>query len=77
MANNNVPLSRADINLLVKQHFPIAMPSSEAVAKVNIALEGCGCSPQNTLYGQSVCADEINHESGDITKMFTLRWGEV
>ena len=62
---------------LVDVHFPLAKTSSQTVASVNAVLEGVGCRPSNTLFGQSVCADEINHESGDITEMFGSRWGEV
>ncbi len=31
----------------------------------------------NTLFAQSVCPDEINHECGDITNLFSEHLGEV
>ena len=40
-------------------------------------LSSLGCTDDNTLYAQSVCPDEINHEPGDITDLFTNYLGKV
>lgn len=63
----------------VKEHFPTAAPSADIVNKVKECLGKSphSCDKNNTLYGQSVCSDEINFESGDITDLFTHLWGEV
>ena len=36
-----------------------------------------GINSDNTLFAQSVCPDEINHEVGDITSLLTRHLGEV
>lgn len=61
----------------VKVHFPVAKLSTEVVAAVNKKLKESKCTAENTLYGQSLCADEINHESGDISTLFVKEWKEV
>mgnify|MGYP003386588539 CR=1 FL=1 len=40
-------------------------------------LQKHGITERNTLYAQSICPDEINHECGDITNLFTDHLGEV
>ena len=35
-----------------------------------------GLTPQNTIYGQSICPDEINNEKGDLASMMGDYWGE-
>jgi hypothetical protein len=44
---------------------------------VDAALKRIGCTSDNTLFAQSVCPDEINHEEGDITRLFHAHLGEV
>lgn len=61
----------------VNQHFLHAEISSEILQKVNLYLHEQGCHGDNTLFAQSVCSDEINFESGDISDVFTKRFGEV
>lgn len=38
-----------------------------------------GFTDDNTLYADSSCPDEINHDDPDedLTSLFTRRWGEV
>ena len=36
-----------------------------------------GVTAENTLYAQSACPDEINHEEGDITNLLATYLGEV
>jgi hypothetical protein len=31
----------------------------------------------STLFAQSICPDEINHEDGDMSRLFTVHMGEV
>jgi len=40
-------------------------------------LKELGFSQQNTLYADSSCPDEINHNGADITTNFQKRWGKV
>lgn len=72
-------MDKTTIDENLKKYFPTAQESQEIVDTVTqfLATEPYLCNPDNTLYGQSVCSDEINYESGDITDLFTLHWGEV
>ena len=42
-------------------------------------LDKLGFTADNTLYADSSCPDEINHDDPgeDITSLFSNRWGEV
>lgn len=62
---------------VVKKHFPAAECGTDILSKADQVLVERGCTANNTLYAQSVCPDEINHESGDITELFKKHMGEV
>ena len=47
------------------------------IQQVTDILKEYGCNAENTLFAQSVCPDEINHEEGDITNEFQKALGEV
>ncbi len=56
--------------------FPTALLSSDmdkAVAKV---LYQRGFTPQNTLFGHSVCSDEVNNRKEQLIPIMANRWGE-
>lgn len=59
-----------------KELFPTAMISSDldkAVAKV---LKTRGFTPENTLFGHSVCADEVNNRKEQLIPLMVDRWQE-
>ena len=58
-------------------HFPGAMSSQEVLQAFQKVVEPRGYTPDNTLFAQSICPDEVNHEPGDITDLFTQYCGEV
>jgi len=62
---------------VVKKHFPGAECGTDILFKADQVLVERGCTGDNTLYAQSICPDEINHESGDITELFSKHMGEV
>lgn len=62
---------------LIEKHFPKALSSAQTLEKVAPVIEKRGYTDDNTLFAQSVCPDEINHEEGDITNLFTKYLGEV
>ena len=62
---------------VVKHQFPGAIPSAEVLAKVSKVIERRGYTAANTLFAQSICPDEINHDKGDITSLFKHYLGEV
>lgn len=49
----------------VREHFPGAEVGMDILKKADQVLLERGCNARNTLYAQSVCPDEINHESDD------------
>ncbi|KAL7541167.1 hypothetical protein ACHAXR_010689 [Thalassiosira sp. AJA248-18] len=56
--------------------FPTAMLSSDldkAIAKV---LKPRGFTPENTLFGHSVCADEVNNRKEQLIPLMVNRWQE-
>lgn len=36
-----------------------------------------GFTPKNTIFGTSICPDEINNEAGDLASLMKEHWGEV
>mmetsp|Transcript_29216 Transcript_29216/g.43053 ORF Transcript_29216/g.43053 Transcript_29216/m.43053 type:complete len:320 (-) Transcript_29216:327-1286(-) len=60
-----------------KSYFDGALKGSETLAMVAKCIETKGFTDDNTLFAQSVCPDEINHEVGDVTNLFTEYLGEV
>ena len=49
--------------------FPDALPGDVVVRRSARLLNRFGFTPKNTLYGQSICPDEINNEKGDHTRI--------
>jgi len=57
--------------------FPGAIPGSVVLDRTIDAVRPFGMDPENTLYGQSICPDEINNEKGDLSSLMIDHWGEV
>jgi hypothetical protein len=71
-------LQKFDLACKVAQkHFPKSADGKTVVNKVSKALDERGLGGANTLFAQSVCPDEINHENGDITTLLQAHLGEV
>lgn len=62
---------------LLWTHFPGAISSQKVLSRYIEVTEKRGYTPDNTLFAQSICPDEVNHEEGDITDLFTKYTGEV
>ena len=62
----------------LEREFPGALPGI-AVQKRSSAvlLEKFGLGGENTIYGQSICPDEINNEKGGLADLMKEYWGEV
>lgn len=58
-------------------YFPGARSSAQVLQGYQRVVEKRGYTPENTLFAQSICPDEVNHEEGDITNLFTEYCGEV
>jgi hypothetical protein len=66
-----------DVITTVQQALPGAMSSYEMLPKVLKALKPYGVKPKNTIYGQSICSDEINNEKGQISTLMSNYYGKV
>tara|TARA_B110000285_G_C14829385_1_gene470177 strand:+ start:148 stop:426 length:279 start_codon:yes stop_codon:yes gene_type:complete len=63
----------------IKNHFSGSMSGVETEAHIYEKLKELGFTEDNTLFADSSCPDEINHDDPeeDITSLFQKRWGEV
>lgn len=72
------PKIGSDCKASLDRHFPGSLPGSAVTRKVgSILYDKYGCVAKNTLYGQSICSDEINNEKGDLADLMKEYWGEV
>ena len=62
----------------MQESFPGALPGFAVLKRsTSVLLEKYGMDPDNTLFGQSICPDEINNEKGDLADIMKEYWGEV
>jgi hypothetical protein len=61
----------------VEHHFPGAHEGSATLECVKPVIAKLGLTDDNTLFAQSICPDEINHEEGGIPNLFASYLGEV
>jgi len=66
------------IQMSLKEHFP-GFKSNEDVVKFSQAVLQVkyGFTTRNTLYGQSIGADEANHVMGELADQMRHTWGHV
>jgi len=58
------------------KRFPGALPGLAFHSRIRACLEDrFGFTPDNTLFGTSVCPDEINNEHWDLVKIMDRYWG--
>ena len=69
----------AACKMTLDKYFPGCMSGMSADDIVGTTLENRGFTDDNTLFTDSSCPDEINHDSPgeDITSIFQNRWGEI
>jgi hypothetical protein len=56
--------------------FPTAMLSGDLDRAVARVLRSRGFAPENTLFGHSVCADEVNNRREQLLPLMVNRWQE-
>jgi hypothetical protein len=66
-----------DISAKAKKYFPGSRSGSWILKQAVRVMKAHGINNTNTLYSQSLCPDEINHEVGDISQLFASYLGEV
>jgi len=60
------------------REFPGALPGASVHCRVRgILTDEYGFTPENTLFGNSICPDEINFAPGGIARAMADYWGEV
>lgn len=62
---------------LAERFFHGALFGKQVLNKVTSVLEKRNITSENTLYAQSVCPDEINHEGTEITNLLAAYFGKV
>jgi len=62
---------------VVAHSMPGAVSSYELLPKVLKALRPFNINPKDTIYGQSICSDEINNEKGQISTLLSNYYGKV
>jgi len=58
-------------------HFPGALPGPAVKHRVDHLLQQHGMTPDNTLFGTSICPDEINNMRGTLANGLKDYWGAV
>jgi hypothetical protein len=62
----------------LEKNFKGAMTGKSVENLIFQKLDKLGFTNENTLFADSSCPDEINHDDpGDITSLFQQRWGEI
>jgi hypothetical protein len=63
----------------VDKHFKTALPGAVVAGKAIDHLKTHGVTPKNTIYAQSSCPDELNHDNyqQDISRILRDAYGEV
>jgi hypothetical protein len=56
--------------------FPKAMPATPVFERSKLFMTKLGLDPSNTLFGSSLCPDEINNKKGGTLDQMTRYWGE-
>jgi len=59
-----------------RRYFPTAILSSDMEEAVRRTLYARGYTPANTLFGHSVCSDEVNAKAEQLLNLMVSRWGE-
>lgn len=57
-------------------YFPTALLSSDLDKAVAKTLTARGFTPENTLFGHSICSDEINNRAEQLIPLMVNRWKE-
>lgn len=75
---NVSPKSETPCGEALEKNFPGSLPGIAVLKRTTSVLaEKFNMDPENTIYGQSICPDEINNEKGDLADIMKDYWGEV
>uniref|UniRef100_A0A7S1TQ14 Limiting CO2-inducible protein B/C beta carbonyic anhydrase domain-containing protein n=1 Tax=Phaeomonas parva TaxID=124430 RepID=A0A7S1TQ14_9STRA len=71
------PMPGSAVAEAMERCFPGTLPGSALVARTSAVLGTKDITPENTIFGSSICADEINMEPGDMADQYAKLFGEV
>jgi len=69
------PMPGSDCWNSVDSNFPGALPGHAILHRSAYILTRLGLQPDNTIFGCSICPDEINNEKGDLATDMKDYWG--
>eukprot|EP00929_Paragymnodinium_shiwhaense_P074388 TRINITY_DN38069_c0_g1_i1.p1 TRINITY_DN38069_c0_g1~~TRINITY_DN38069_c0_g1_i1.p1 ORF type:complete len:314 (+),score=59.39 TRINITY_DN38069_c0_g1_i1:116-1057(+) len=61
----------------LRKYYNGALPDIVVVERVKAALTRYGLSKKNTIYAESICADELCHEPHQLSDLLTTHWSNV
>jgi len=81
-AKADMPLSffwmkQMNVSKTVTEAFPGAMKGQAVMSRALRAMRRYGVRQSNTIYGQSICSDEINGDKGHLSTLLTDYYGKV
>lgn len=65
-----------DLKTSLDENFPGALPAQVVHERMIRILQRYGFTPENTIFGTSVCSDEINTVKGTLVDTMENYWGE-
>jgi len=69
--------SQQRVTKIVQESFPGAMRGAAVMSRALKALKPYGLTRANTIYGQSICSDEINSDQGHLSTLLTRHYGRT
>eukprot|EP00929_Paragymnodinium_shiwhaense_P111703 TRINITY_DN7_c0_g1_i2.p1 TRINITY_DN7_c0_g1~~TRINITY_DN7_c0_g1_i2.p1 ORF type:complete len:311 (+),score=65.95 TRINITY_DN7_c0_g1_i2:64-996(+) len=61
----------------LREHYAGSLPDFAVAERVKETLRPLGLNQENTIYSESICADEICHDEMQLTRLMTQHWGNV
>eukprot|EP00929_Paragymnodinium_shiwhaense_P020469 TRINITY_DN1363_c0_g2_i1.p2 TRINITY_DN1363_c0_g2~~TRINITY_DN1363_c0_g2_i1.p2 ORF type:complete len:312 (+),score=82.47 TRINITY_DN1363_c0_g2_i1:64-999(+) len=61
----------------LRENYPGSLPDFAVAERVKETLRPLGFNQENTIYSESICADEICHDEMQLTRLLTQHWGNV
>ena len=70
------PPRDSPVHAKIEKHFRAAMPGTATKTLCAAALREYGFTPESTIFGQSICPDEVNYLKGGFCYKMSDYWGE-
>jgi hypothetical protein len=73
----SINLDQLQTSKILKKYFPRSIDNIKLTEKIIYTLQRYNIDPTNTIYSDSICSDEINHEFNDLTTMLDRYFGST